>query len=42
MLNSLAEFLDRGGPALWAIFVLSILTLTLILWKVLQLVRLGT
>lgn len=42
MLNTLAEFLDRGGPALWAIFILSILTLTLILWKILQLVRLGT
>ncbi|MFY9210885.1 MAG: MotA/TolQ/ExbB proton channel family protein [Aestuariivita sp.] len=28
------EFLDRGGPALWLIAALSVLTLALILWKI--------
>lgn len=31
--GGLAEFLDRGGPALWVIAGLSVLTLALILWK---------
>ena len=34
-------FLDRGGPALWAIAALSVLTLALILWKLWRLVRAG-
>lgn len=42
MLSTLPDLLDRGGPALWAIFVISVFTLTLILWKLLQLFRLGT
>ncbi|WP_261394528.1 MotA/TolQ/ExbB proton channel family protein [Mameliella alba] len=41
-LNTFTQVLDRGGPALWAIAVLSVLTLTLILWKLWQLLRLGT
>ena len=35
------EFLNRGGPALWAIGALSVFTLALILWKLWQLTRLG-
>lgn len=31
--TTLTGFLDRGGPALWVIAVLSVLTLALILWK---------
>jgi biopolymer transport protein ExbB len=34
-------FLDRGGPAMWAIAALSVGTLALILWKLWQLLRLG-
>jgi len=37
----LALFLDRGGPALWAIAALSVLTLALILWKLWRLLRAG-
>ena len=31
--NGLLDFLNRGGPAMWAIAGLSVMTLTLILWK---------
>ena len=41
MLTQITEFLNRGGPALWAIAALSVLTLALILWKVWTLWRLG-
>ncbi len=41
MLGTVAQFLDRGGPALWAIGALSVCTLALILWKVWHLLRLG-
>ncbi len=41
MLGNVTEFLDRGGPALWAIGALSVFTLALILWKVWHLFRLG-
>jgi biopolymer transport protein ExbB len=34
-------FLARGGPALWAIAALSVLTLALILWKLWRLARAG-
>ncbi|MFY9240455.1 MAG: MotA/TolQ/ExbB proton channel family protein [Roseovarius sp.] len=40
-MTALADFLATGGPALWAIAALSVLTLTLILWKLWSLVRLG-
>lgn len=33
-MTGLMEFLARGGPALWLIAALSVITLTLILWKV--------
>ncbi len=33
-LTDLTEFLTRGGPVLWAIAALSVITLALILWKV--------
>jgi len=36
-----AAFLARGGPALWAIAALSVLTLGLVMWKILRLLRLG-
>lgn len=39
--EGLRAFLDRGGPAMWAIGALSVLTLALILWKVFDLARLG-
>lgn len=32
-LNGLADFLGRGGPAMWLIALLSVVTLALILWK---------
>ncbi|QDY70201.1 MotA/TolQ/ExbB proton channel family protein [Qingshengfaniella alkalisoli] len=34
-------FLQRGGPAIWAISALSIVTLALILWKIWRLVMIG-
>lgn len=34
-------FLDRGGPALWAIAALSVLTLALVLWKLWRLLHDG-
>lgn len=40
-LDALLSFLDRGGPAMVAIAVLSVVTLTLILWKTWDLMRLG-
>ena len=39
--DELIAFLHRGGPALWAIAVLSVLTLALILWKFWDLLLLG-
>ncbi|MGP9788703.1 MotA/TolQ/ExbB proton channel family protein [Roseinatronobacter sp. NSM] len=41
MAQGISEFLVRGGPALWVIAVLSVLTLALILWKFWDLARLG-
>ncbi len=38
---SLIAFLERGGPVLWLIAALSVLTMALILWKLWQLARLG-
>lgn len=40
-MTEITEFLNRGGPALWAIGALSVFTLALILWKLWQLTRLG-
>ncbi|MCC5970563.1 MAG: MotA/TolQ/ExbB proton channel family protein [Pararhodobacter sp.] len=40
-LDALIAFLDRGGPAMMAIAVLSVATLTLIMWKIWDLARLG-
>jgi biopolymer transport protein ExbB len=40
-LAALREFLDTGGPALWAIALLSVVTLATILWKLWALVRMG-
>jgi biopolymer transport protein ExbB len=34
-------FLDRGGPAMWAIAALSVLLMALVLWKLFDLLRLG-
>ncbi|MFK7746083.1 MAG: MotA/TolQ/ExbB proton channel family protein [Roseobacter sp.] len=39
--DSLFSFLGRGGPALWLIAALSVLTLTIILWKTWRLLRVG-
>ncbi len=39
--SGIGEFLARGGPALWVIAALSVLTLALILWKLWRLARLG-
>ena len=39
--QALLTFLDRGGPALWLIALLSVLTLALILWKVWRLALMG-
>lgn len=41
MTSAIFDFLGRGGPVLWIIAGLSVLTLTLILWKIMQLARLG-
>ena len=35
------DFLNKGGPALWVIFALSVILVTVILWKVWHLSRLG-
>jgi biopolymer transport protein ExbB len=40
-LAGLQEFLARGGPALWAIATLSVLTVALILWKIAALLAAG-
>ncbi|MFN4156412.1 MAG: MotA/TolQ/ExbB proton channel family protein [Paracoccaceae bacterium] len=40
-LSSFVSFVGMGGPAMWAIALLSVLTLTLILWKVMRLVSFG-
>ncbi|MBC7164453.1 MAG: MotA/TolQ/ExbB proton channel family protein [Roseovarius sp.] len=39
--TTLTGFLDRGGPALWVIAALSVLTLALILWKLWRLMLTG-
>lgn len=39
--TDITAFLDRGGPAMWVIAALSVATLTLILWKLMQFARLG-
>jgi biopolymer transport protein ExbB len=39
--TGLTDFLARGGPALWLIAALSVLTLALILWKTWRLARAG-
>lgn len=39
--TGLIDFLTRGGPALWVIAALSVVTLTVILWKIWRLARLG-
>lgn len=39
--EALLTFLDQGGPALWLIAGLSVLTLALILWKLWQLALMG-
>lgn len=40
-LTGLLEFLGRGGPALWLIAALSVVTLALILWKVWRFLHTG-
>nr|WP_309504143.1 MotA/TolQ/ExbB proton channel family protein [uncultured Roseovarius sp.] len=40
-LSGLDQFLQRGGPALWVIAGLSVLTLTIILWKTWRLAQGG-
>lgn len=40
-LASLVSFIDMGGPAMWAIAGLSVLTAALILWKVMRLLSFG-
>lgn len=40
-LERMTEFLDRGGPALWVIAGLSVLTVALILWKLWRLALIG-
>ena len=40
-MSDLMQFLDRGGPALWVIAGLSIITLGLILWKLWRLSLMG-
>jgi biopolymer transport protein ExbB len=39
--TTLIGFLNQGGPALWLIAGLSVLTLTLIFWKLLRFLRIG-
>lgn len=41
MLTQITDFLNIGGPALWVIAGLSVVTLALILWKLWRLSRLG-
>ena len=40
-MQALSEFMTRGGPALWVIGALSVVTVALILWKLWHLLRLG-
>jgi biopolymer transport protein ExbB len=40
-LASLVSFIDMGGPAMWAIAGLSVLTAALILWKIMRLLSFG-
>ncbi|MFP7571241.1 MotA/TolQ/ExbB proton channel family protein [Marivita sp. S2033] len=40
-MNQTIEALNRGGPALWVIATLSVVTLGLILWKLWRLSRMG-
>jgi biopolymer transport protein ExbB len=40
-MNSALKFLNDGGPSIWAIAALSVLTLALILWKIWRFVLLG-
>ncbi|MEY8802046.1 MotA/TolQ/ExbB proton channel family protein [Leisingera sp. XS_AS12] len=40
-LAPLFEFMSRGGPALWVIAALSVLTLALFFWRVIALARAG-
>ena len=40
-MSQITGFLDRGGPALWLIAMLSVVTLALILWKLWRLARMG-
>ena len=40
-MTDLRAFLDTGGPALWVIGLLSILTLAIVLWKLWDFTRLG-
>lgn len=40
--QALLDFLDRGGATLWLIAALSVLTLSLILWKVWHLALMGS
>jgi biopolymer transport protein ExbB len=39
--QALVTFLDRGGPAMWLLAALSVLTLAVILWKIWRLARMG-
>ena len=41
MMTDIVDFLNRGGPALWVIAGLSVITLALILWKLWRLSQLG-
>ena len=40
-MTDLPDLLTRGGPVIWAIAALSVLTLALILWKLYRLAALG-
>jgi biopolymer transport protein ExbB len=40
-MTEMMEFLAQGGPAIWAIAALSVITLALILWKTWQLAQMG-
>ncbi|MBF9048391.1 MotA/TolQ/ExbB proton channel family protein [Roseobacter sp. HKCCD9010] len=40
-MTEMMEFLAQGGPAIWAIATLSVITLALILWKTWQLAQMG-
>lgn len=39
--DPLIEFMARGGPALWVIALLSVFTLTLLFWRVAELIQAG-